>query len=44
MKKCEHIRAQISSLLHVFISVYVHAYLCVYDYMYKLRKNILTKD
>lgn len=29
---------------YTFISVYVHAYLCVYDYMYKLRRNILTKD
>lgn len=44
MKKCGNIRAQISSLLHVFLSVYVHAYLCVYEYMYKLRRNILTKD
>lgn len=43
MKKCEYIRAQISSLLHVR-SVYVHEYLCVYEYMYKLRRNILTKD
>lgn len=29
---------------YTFISVYVHAYLCVYEYMYKLRRNILTKD
>lgn len=43
MKKCEYIHAQISSLLHV-ISVYVHAYLCEYEYMYKMRRKILTKD
>lgn len=29
---------------YTFISVYVHAYLCVYEYMYKLRRYILTKD
>lgn len=26
------------------LSVYVHAYLCLYEYMCKLRRNILTKD
>lgn len=29
---------------YTFISVYVHAYLCVYEYVDKPRRTILTKD
>lgn len=42
-KVWKHTGTNIQSITR-FLSVYVHAYLCVYDYMYKLRRNILTKD
>lgn len=42
--KCVNTYVHKYPVYYTFISVYVHAYLCVYDYMYKLRTNILTKD